>query len=323
MTTAADDRAVEEAFEASLAGRPVRAEAAGLAAFTSAVRGTATQPGRPNAALAELLSTGLLTDQSSPSTRTAPAAGPLPSRSARSRTRRRFTVIVPALIAKFLSAGAIAQACTGAGVVVVVAAGAGTAGVLPDGAQETFSDLTGISQPADEAGDELAPPVAQPVEGTPVDPADPALAAPVEEETNADADAEAFDAEVWGQGYNPDDYASFGAWVSLGAHNKADLAEFLAEHEYRNFGAMVSAEAHKKGMDDNELEDELADEGLELEDLQDEDVTDGEVTETPDGSEVGTSDAGDDSTSHGKSAGKGNAGAKTNGHGGGKGHGKN
>ena len=326
MTTAADDRAVEEAFEASLAGRPVRAEAAGLAAFTSAVRGTATQPGRPNAALAELLSTGLLTDQSSPSTRTAPAAGPLPSRSARSRTRRRFTVIVPALIAKFLSAGAIAQAATGAGVVVVVVTGAGEANVLPGGAQETFTDLTGINQAADEAGDELAPPVAQPVEGTPVDPADPALAAPVEEETNADADAdaEAFDAEVWGQGYNPDDYASFGAWVSLCAHNRADLAEFLAEHEYRNFGAMVSAEAHKKGMDDNELEDELADEGLELEDLQDEDVTDGEVTETPDGSEVGTSDAGDDSTSHGKSTGKANAGAKGKGHGGGKGHsGKN
>src|SRR6185503_13931008 len=98
MTTAADDRAVEEAFEASLAGRSVPGEAAGLAAFTQAVRSTATQPGRPNAALAELLSTGLLTDQSSPSTRTAPAAGPLPSRSARSRTRRRFTVIVPALI---------------------------------------------------------------------------------------------------------------------------------------------------------------------------------------------------------------------------------
>jgi hypothetical protein len=37
MTTAADDRAVEEAFEASLAGRPVPGEAAGLAAFTRAV----------------------------------------------------------------------------------------------------------------------------------------------------------------------------------------------------------------------------------------------------------------------------------------------
>ena len=81
-------------------------------------------------------------------------------------------MIVPALIAKFLSAGALAQAATGAGVVVVVAAGAGTAGVLPDGAQDTFSELTGISQTADEAGDELAAPVVQPVEGQPLDPAD-------------------------------------------------------------------------------------------------------------------------------------------------------
>src|SRR5215208_6925826 len=101
MTTAADDRAVEKAFEASLAGRPVPGEAAGLAAFTSAVRSTATQPGRPNAALAELLSTGLLTDQSSPSTRTAPAAGSSPRRS-RVRIRRRFAMFFPALLAKLL-----------------------------------------------------------------------------------------------------------------------------------------------------------------------------------------------------------------------------
>ena len=78
MTTAADDSAVEDAFEALLAGRPVPEGAAGLAAFTEAVRTSATRQGRPNAALAELLATGLLADQSSPSVRTATSAGSAP-----------------------------------------------------------------------------------------------------------------------------------------------------------------------------------------------------------------------------------------------------
>jgi len=45
MTTAADDRADERAFEALLAGRPVPGDTAGrydgLATFTEAVRGSA------------------------------------------------------------------------------------------------------------------------------------------------------------------------------------------------------------------------------------------------------------------------------------------
>jgi hypothetical protein len=320
MTTAADDRSVEEAFEASLAGRPVPGEAAGLAAFTSAVRGSATQPGRPNAALAELLSTGLLTDQSSPSTRTAPAAGPLPSRSARSRTRRRFTVIVPALIAKLLSAGAIAQAATGAGVVVVVAVGAGATGALPDGAQETFSDLTGINETVDEpAGDLTEPEGTEPVEADDdlSDPADIAeVEVPVTDPVEDEADAGAFDAALWTQGYDPKVYSSFGAWVSLGAHNKAALAEALAKggYEYRNFGAMVSAEARSKGMDRDELADELAEAGLDVDD-----VTVGEETETSD-QDSGTDSDGDAVSGAGNS-GKGNSGGKGGGHGNG-GHGK-
>jgi hypothetical protein len=320
MTTAADDRIAEEAFEAWLAGRPVPGEAAGLAAFTSAVRSTATQPGRPNAALAELLSTGLLTDQSSPSTRTAPAAGALPPRSARSRTRRRFTVIVPALIAKFLSAGAVAQAATGATVVVVAVTGAGTVGALPDDAQETFSDLTGINETVEEPTDDLAEPVTEPVDGELADPTEvPVTELPEEEAT----DAEAFDAAVWAEGYDPDVYPSFGAWVSLAAHNKGELAEVMAKGGYRNFGAMVRAEAHKKGVDEDQLEDELAEEGLELEDLEDgEDVTDGETgTETPDDTEVGTQDADDDSTASGKRSGKGNSGKGAGKGGNGKGRG--
>ena len=137
MTTAADDTAGEAAVEAFLAGRPVPEEAADLAAFAGAVRATATLPGRPNAALAELLATGLITDQSSPSTRTAPSAGSSPRRS-RVRRRRRFAMFFPALLAKFLSAGAVAQAASGAGIVVVALTGAGVVGVLPRPVHDTI-----------------------------------------------------------------------------------------------------------------------------------------------------------------------------------------
>src|SRR5688572_14237708 len=141
MTTAADDSAVEDAFDALLAGRPAPHGAAGLAAFTEAVRHSATSPGRPNAALAELLATGLLVDQSSPSTVTARSAGATPSRGSRNRIRRRIAVFFPALFAKLLSAGAVAQAATGATVVVVAFAGAGAAGVLPTPVQDTFTSI--------------------------------------------------------------------------------------------------------------------------------------------------------------------------------------
>src|SRR3954465_2192268 len=140
MTTAAD-AAAERAFEASLAGRPVPPGAEGfgaLTAFTEAVRATATQPGRPNAALAELLANGLLADQPSPSVRTA-------------KRRRRRMWFFTAIIAKIASAGAVAQAATGAGIVLVGFPGAGAAGVLPDPVQHTFatvvSNVTPLTAP--------------------------------------------------------------------------------------------------------------------------------------------------------------------------------
>jgi hypothetical protein len=292
MTTAADDRAVEEAFEASLAGRAVPGEAAGLAAFTRAVRGTATQPGRPNAALAELLSTGLLTDQSSPSTRTAPAAGPLPSRRSRSRTRRRFTVIVPALIAKFLSAGAVAQAATGAGVVVVVVTGAGTAGVLPEDAQETFSDLTGINETVEEPTDDLTE-VTEPVDdGELADPTEvPEVEVPESEETESESEDGELTAEAWAEN-GPAVGQSFGEWVAQGANNGWVK------------GAIVSDWAHKR----NEARKAARDGVEEIEDAEETEapeVEDG--TEDGQESEVESTDDGDDS-GKGKGRGKGRGG---------------
>jgi hypothetical protein len=162
MTTAADDSADEIAFEAFLAGRAVPAEADGsspaVVTFAGAVRATATLPGRPNAALAELLATGLLTDQSSPSIRTAPSAGRTPRRS-RTR-RRRFTMFLPALVAKFLSLGAVAQAASGVGIAVVAFTGAGATGLLGDGVQTSLTSVVGA---ADETTGDVTTPVTTPV----------------------------------------------------------------------------------------------------------------------------------------------------------------
>jgi hypothetical protein len=156
MTTAADDSAVEEAFEAYLAGKPVPETAATLAAFAGAVRATATQPGRPNAALAELLATGLLVDQP-----------PLSARTAKRRRRRMW--FITAIFAKIASAGAIAQAATGAGIVLVGFTGVGAAGALPTPVQHGFatvvaaitplspSDGSPAAQPAAAQSDSTAP----------------------------------------------------------------------------------------------------------------------------------------------------------------------
>ena len=306
MTTAADDRASGDAFEALLAGRPVPGGAAGLAAFTGAVRGAATRPGRPNAALAELLSTGLLTDQSSPSTRTAPTAGTTRSRG---RTRRRFTVIVPALIAKFLAAGAAAQAATGAGLAVAVVATAGTAGVLPGETQEAFSDLTGIEQPAEETAEEELPPADGVEDGGDgsLDPADPTLIDGDTEEIVVEAppateltDAEA--AALWAEeGTKVTSQAEFKAWLALGKENGWVT------------GPAVSAAAHAR----NEARKTARD-------AAEEDSEETPETETPEVVETPEGEDGDDEseTELETADDEGSTKAKTSGKGGGEGKGR-
>ena len=247
MTTAADDSAVEDAFEALLAGRPAPVGAAGLAAFTEAVRSSATRPGRPNAALAELLATGLLTDQSSPSVRTARSAGSVPERRAsRVRTRRRTAMIFPALVAKFLSAGAIAQAATGAAVVVVAVTGAGAAGALPDPAQDTFATVVAAVTPLE------APTSGEPTED--VDPTEPVVeeVESIDEATEVPDDAAALEAQVkaWAL-EGPAEGESFSAWVGEGS--TAEVKDWLRARGM-NFGNVVSAWANGKGFSDEELE---------------------------------------------------------------------
>ena len=304
MTTAADDRATEQAFEASLAGRAVPGEAAGLAAFTSAVRGAATQPGRPSAALADLLSTGLLTDQSSPSTRTAPAAGPLPSRSARSRTRRRFTVIVPALIAKFLAAGAVAQAATGAGVVVVVVTGAGTAGVLPAATQETFDGLVGtneaVEQPVqtstDTEGEDLGG--EEPL-------TDPTVLPPSSQEDVDDVElADAAAAKAWADnGPENSSQQAFKEWLAEGAENGWVNGQAVSRwaHE-RNEERKKAREAAREAARGAERQ---ADEAEEAE------ADEAEIGDTDEQeSEVESSDDDGDRSGKGKGQGKGKGNGK-------------
>ena len=211
MTTAADDTADEAAFEAFLAGRPVFGEAAGLAAFAGAVRATATEPGRPNVALAELLTTGLLTDQSTPSTRTAPSAG---SSRSRVRRRRRFAMFLPALLAKLLSAGAVAQAATGAGVVLVVATGAGATGLLGDDVQDTVASVVGV---ADETAGEAAPEAEAPADET----SDPGAVDTPAVTTEVPVEVEATPEEWIASGPTPGQ--KFGDWVHLAfPEGKAD-----------------------------------------------------------------------------------------------------
>ena len=307
MTTPADDLALEEAFEASLAGRPVPCEAADLAAFTGAVRSTATQPGRPNAALAELLATGLLTDQTSPSVRTAGAAGSLPSRRARVR-RRRFAMIFPALLAKLLSAGAVAQAATGAGVVLVVATGAGATGLLGEDVQDTITTVVGADTDGTTTQDPALP-VDEPA-------TDPGVVDGTEGDTTVVVDPvqEAFDPQAWIDN-GPAGYESFGELVSESAHN--DLLREWLRSKGMTFGSVVRGWAHEKGMDDADL----VEEGVDLGELTEEPTTE-PVTGGTDGADDGADDEADStevaSTQGG--SGKGNGGGNGGGNGNGRGH---
>ena len=138
MTTPADVRTDEEAFAACLAGRPVPAGAQGLAAFTDAVRASATEPGRPNAALAELLATGLLVPTQEPSRGTA-------GRPART-SRKRPHVLLSTLTAKFAAAGAVAKAACATGAVAVALTGTATTVALATPDEPTTVETSTTTQ---------------------------------------------------------------------------------------------------------------------------------------------------------------------------------
>ena len=143
---------LDDAFDAYLAGRPVPGDAAPLVSFADSVREMSARPGRPSAALAELLATGLLTGAADPSAAPVPprreAATALPGR--HTRRSRMFTVLAAA-VAKFASAGTVAHATAGVGVALVTVSSAGAAGVLPaslqDGVATTIESVTPFDLP--------------------------------------------------------------------------------------------------------------------------------------------------------------------------------
>jgi hypothetical protein len=243
-------------------------------------------------------------------------------------------MIFPALLAKLLSAGAVAQAATGAGIVVVVATGAGATGVLGDDVQET---VTGVVASDEETVQDDASGTSTETESdkTTTDTGvDPGVAKSTEgeeslsvEPVDEPVDEPAVAAKAWVE-YGPtDEYKSFGDWVSSMASDK-DMRAELKALDIR-FGDVVKKWAHEKGMTDEELESELDGESVEL----------GAPTETAPESGTEVDQPADDAESevvssepreqgNGKAKanggnGNGSGKAKSNGNGGGKGNGRN
>jgi hypothetical protein len=243
----------------------------------------------------------------------------------------------PALIAKFLSAGALAQACTGAGVALVAFTGVGAAGGLPDPVQDTFAtvvaEVTPLEPPtSEEAGDETAPekvlsetpPVTIPETETETE-TETGTGTGTEVGTPADA---GFDVDAWITA-GPEGYDSFGAWVSQSAQKPEIKAALRARGQ--NFGSVVSMWAHKKGM----TADDLAAVGVDPDELTTAPTAPPAtvVEDLPETQQPAVSAPTDDRSrgngtaatgnGHGKSVGNGSGNGKAAGSGNGKGNGKN
>ena len=227
MTTPADVRTDEEAFAACLAGRPVPAGAQGLAAFTHAVRAGATAPGRPNAALAELLATGLLVPTQEPSLGTA-------GRPART-SRKRPHVLISTIVAKFAAAGAIAKTAAAGGVVAVALTGTATTVALttPDESTTGMVETTTTTTTGEQT------PGTEQTESSPErtsDLADAPIEAPVDPEPKP---TEVTPSTIPDPAGGPET-------VVLGDPAEtpvSDTDDALAEPEYSNHGQKVSAAA--------------------------------------------------------------------------------
>jgi len=167
-------------------------------------------------------------------------------------------MLFPALLAKLLSAGAVAQAATGATVVVVAFAGAGAVGALPDPVQDTFAtvvaEITPLEPPtSEETSDETSEETTEETteEVLPED----AVVEEVEvvEETDESAevtDAELVEAQVKAWALEGPKGESFGAWVSQGSN--AGVKGWLRARGM-TFGNVVSAWANGKGFSDEQL----------------------------------------------------------------------
>jgi hypothetical protein len=142
----------DEFFDALLAGRATPPDAAPLAAFAQAVRATAARPGRPSAALAAMMPTGVFTEKGDPSARAASnATGPAPQASGLPKWRSKMAVpqILAMALGKIAGASGVAQAATGVTIAMVSVTGAGAAGVLPPPVQDRVAAVAESLSPFD------------------------------------------------------------------------------------------------------------------------------------------------------------------------------
>ena len=195
-------------------------------------------------------------------------------------------MFLPALVAKFLSLSAVAQAASGVGIAVVAFTGAGATGMLGDDVQTSLTSVVGA---ADTTGDVSSSDVTPTATATATE--TPAVETPAVE-TPSPAVA-AFDAKAWEGG--PTGTQTFSEWVSQGAHNKAVLeAAAAARGEDFRFGQVVSSWAQKKHVDLSQVE------GIDVEGIDD--SSDATATAT---AEVETETENSTEATHGNGRGNG------------------
>jgi hypothetical protein len=232
-------------------------------------------------------------------------------------------MIFPVLLAKLLSAGTVAQAAAGAGIVVVAVTGAGVAGVLPDPLQDTVATAVETVTPFELTDDDETLPEDGSTGEEPLPETTPVVEEPTDEDVVDELPAEdaEFSAAAWAE-EGPDAYPSFGAWVSEGARHGAHKELGV------RFGELVSSRAREKGLDAEELEAE----GVDLDALTDvttepapEEETEVAQTEPQDESAVATPQRGNGKAAggNGNANSNGNGGGKSSGNAGGKGNGRN
>jgi hypothetical protein len=144
----------------------------------------------------------------------------------------------PALLAKFLSAGAVAQAASGVGIALVAFTGAGATGILGDDVQTTLTSVVGATD--DSAGQVDTQDDSLTADETDTETVEsPAVETPVVE-SPAPTEAE-FDAAAWAAD-GPAPGQPFGQWVREAA--RAGQAD----------SAVIVKWAHAKHVDLSEVE---------------------------------------------------------------------
>lgn len=144
----------DDLLDLIVAGRPVPAEAAPLVAFAYAVRAAGNEPCRASVQLAELITTGIVTDKGDPSVRAASkASGPAHPQASGLPKRRRHPMLVSQLlaaaVAKFAAAGGVAHAAAGVSIALAGVTGAGAVGALPAPVQDRFAEVVEAVSPFD------------------------------------------------------------------------------------------------------------------------------------------------------------------------------